>query len=411
MSNPVLSICIPTYKRAPFVDYLLTQAADWNFSFPYEIVISDNDSPDDTAKIVEKHMAAGRPIRYFKQRVNKGSLSNFLNGFHRAEGEYLIYLADDDLLIPEALDESVRLLLDHPRISALYAPWELYDDVSKRSDGNFYAIEEDVTFEPGQQIELLQLLLSRHIFPEIVIYRADAVRPIISDNKFCFWAFTYLAQVAARGTVLFSTKAFYRSVTATSVQDRSQAGIEQAMTDWDNYRGGLEYFVYSYLKTAQITLTDQTKLNIRNAIDGFIAQRMIVALRLWLGRKDYFRAYEIWCRLQHLEPHATTNLLDPALLQLHVFGQSLCYLVNSIADIDRLVLHGNRDAVQLQSFLKDHGLNQGIEITTQIGEPGASGNGRSFVLLSHEKDRQLFLDRGYGKGLILTEAEIQSSCV
>ncbi|MBE7198491.1 MAG: glycosyltransferase family 2 protein, partial [Parafilimonas terrae] len=43
MSEILLSICIPTYNRADFLDYLLKQAAaSWSFPFAYEIVISDN---------------------------------------------------------------------------------------------------------------------------------------------------------------------------------------------------------------------------------------------------------------------------------------------------------------------------------------------------------------------------------
>ena len=48
MTDVTLSICIPTYNRAAFLDYSLSNLAAARFPFPIEIVISDNASTDET---------------------------------------------------------------------------------------------------------------------------------------------------------------------------------------------------------------------------------------------------------------------------------------------------------------------------------------------------------------------------
>jgi len=405
-----LSICIPTFNRAPFLDYALTHLAQaCRFDFTYEIVISDNASTDDTRAVAERHAATGLPVVYHCQEENKGGLPNLLTVFHRARGQYLIYLADDDLIIGEALADHIHYLLDNPEIRACYTPWEVYDDLNKVTQTNFYAVDGDVVFHPGDEMDLLTLMVKNHIFPEIVVYRADAIRDILWEPRFCYWAFSYLAHIAARGPIAFRPRAYYRSVTLTPVApDRGQAGVEQTMVDWDSYRGGLEYFVHAMFVRARLPLTGDVQRVFRDMIDLFVDARMRVALRLWIARKDYVRAYELVCRLAFLNPVTATDAPEIPGLRLLVAAQILARMANGIAGLNRLVLAGIQDGPSLGSLLRDVGLERRIIVTPVVATTSGAAKAGSLVFIANEADRAEFVAQGYVPGLIVSEEDLLS---
>src|SRR5690348_4909184 len=128
---PKLSICILTYNRSRYLRKTVEQLmSEQTFGFPFEVLISDNASNDDTPQLVAELVERFPQIRYSRQIRNVGSEPNMVAAYRQAIGEYTMYLADDDLLIPEAVAGVVDYLDRHPNVAVCYAPWEMYDDVS-----------------------------------------------------------------------------------------------------------------------------------------------------------------------------------------------------------------------------------------------------------------------------------------
>lgn len=410
MSEITLSICIPTYNRADFLDYLLGQTvATWNFGFPYEIVVTDNASTDDTEAVVRRHADRSLPIRYYRQTENKGGGPNLLTAFHRARGQYVLYLADDDLLIPEGVEAALAVLRHNPGLRALYAPWQLYDDIDKVSMGDFYAIPGDVVFGPGQEDELFNLITRRYIFPEIVIYRADAVRRILTWPRFCFWAFALLADTIAQGPVTFVQRPYYRSVIRSPVRpSREQSGVEEAMTGWDLYRGGLEYFLYAMLKNRGTTLTAENRRAANAMIDAFVIERMRVALRLWIARGDYLAAYDLACRLSLRDPALVRDVPGIDRLPLMLVMQKLARFANAIGGVDRLELVGVEQAAEVMALLRQAGLETRIALNAGSAPPVDAPRETTIVYLAQEAGRGACGSLGYVPNLVVSEAELLS---
>ncbi|QTL04129.1 glycosyltransferase family 2 protein [Aquabacter sp. L1I39] len=407
-----LSICIPTYNRARFLEHLFPQIKAWgeSWDFSYEVVVSDNHSTDDTPDVVERHRAEGLPIRYFRQEENK-VLFNLISVFHRAEGQYVLYLADDDLLIPEAVADNIHFMMANPEIRACYTPWEVYDDLNKTTTCLFYHQPDDLkVFKPGEEASLLGYVVEHHIFPEIVIYRADAARQIAAAPRFCYWAFSYIAGVIAEGPVAFRRVPYFRSVTLTPVMpERTQAGMDDAMTIWDNYRGGIEYMIFSLLRRHNLALNGEMRQAFRDMVDVFVETRMRVALRLWLQRKDFIRAYEIICRLTYLDPRRLADFEHMDQLPVLVMAQTLARFANGVAGIDRLLVSGVDDGQALGQLLRDVGLERRILVLPPPAEPTQKTLAGSIVFVPEEAQRQGFLDQGYAPGLVVSERDIRQS--
>lgn len=103
---PKISVVIPTHNRPQLLIRAVESVLAQTYS-DYEIVIIDDGSTDDTAKVVEQFLLtipekAGR-VRYVWQK-NIG-LSGALNtGIANAVGEWLSFLADDDTWLPRKLE-------------------------------------------------------------------------------------------------------------------------------------------------------------------------------------------------------------------------------------------------------------------------------------------------------------------
>ena len=111
MENRLLTICIPTYKRAKELDYSLScfeREMNHVDSSLLEFFISDNCSPDNTREVVEKYIQKGVPITYSRNDENIGPDNNFLKCFYAAKSRYLWLLGDDDFL----LEGKLKLILD-----------------------------------------------------------------------------------------------------------------------------------------------------------------------------------------------------------------------------------------------------------------------------------------------------------
>lgn len=115
-----LSICIPTYNRAPELRQLLSSiAAQLGHTVDLEIVVSDNASTDDTLQMVAEFTAAGMPIHYHRSPENVGFDRNILRVVDLAAGEFCWLFGSDDLMEPGALAAVEDGLRRYPNISAV----------------------------------------------------------------------------------------------------------------------------------------------------------------------------------------------------------------------------------------------------------------------------------------------------
>lgn len=87
----LLSICIPTYNRASFLERTLGQMTNSPFK-NFEIIVSDNNSSDDTETVVKKFPE----VIYKKNPINVGFGANILRVAEYAKGKYLWIIGDDD---------------------------------------------------------------------------------------------------------------------------------------------------------------------------------------------------------------------------------------------------------------------------------------------------------------------------
>ena len=98
-NNIKLSIAIPTYNRAKYLDKCLKSIYNQkNIDFnEIEVVISDNNSSDETKFVVDKWKDKFPIFVYKKNSTNIGPTRNIRNALNLARGNYIWLFGDDDI--------------------------------------------------------------------------------------------------------------------------------------------------------------------------------------------------------------------------------------------------------------------------------------------------------------------------
>jgi poly(ribitol-phosphate) beta-N-acetylglucosaminyltransferase len=354
-NTPCVSICIPTYNRARYLDSLLSSLADSLTEFPhsFEVLVADNCSEDNTQDVVARYLDR-LPLRYTRHDSNLGGAANWEYLLRQANGRFFVYVADDDGLLCAPLAQAITIMEAMPDAGVAYAPWTLFDLVANQDLGQFYKQDDDFLVERHDFPRLLDILLKYGIFPEIAVYRCDVLRAIMPRvPEQAFYAFVHSAEFAQQGHVLFLKDSFYLSVTNYFVDhQRQQAGTDEAEYAWDRYRGGLEYV----LGRARPQITEQQRLEFMQRIQSLIASRIAVAVRLRIQRqRDPVETYYLASRLKAMG----SEQLLPTPLEVLAVRAALTFLTRdkeTNRDMSRMLCVG--------SFRQD--IRQMIEEMAQI---------------------------------------------
>lgn len=112
---PKVSVVIPTYNSALYLDEAIQSVLDQTYK-NYEIIIMDNASTDDTTELVKKYLSDKR-IVYIKNETNIGLAGNWNACLTHARGEYIKYLCSDDKFHPELLEKFVAIMEKYPNVA------------------------------------------------------------------------------------------------------------------------------------------------------------------------------------------------------------------------------------------------------------------------------------------------------
>ncbi len=103
----LLTIAIPTYNRASFLDrclkYLFDQLSELPLSDLLELIVSDNCSTDNTREVVESYKTKGLTMVYVRNEQNMGPDFNINQCYKMATGKYVVAFGDDDVWLQGSL--------------------------------------------------------------------------------------------------------------------------------------------------------------------------------------------------------------------------------------------------------------------------------------------------------------------
>ncbi len=110
IEKPLISVIVPCYNQADFLDEALRSVANQTFH-GWECIIVNDGSADDTAKIALEWVKSDTRFKYFyKQNGGLSSARNY--GLDQAKGTYIQFLDSDDFLDPKKMELSLEQIHD-----------------------------------------------------------------------------------------------------------------------------------------------------------------------------------------------------------------------------------------------------------------------------------------------------------
>lgn len=130
MSSSKISIILPVYNGARFLRQSIQSILNQTHN-NFDLFIIDDCSTDLTPQIISEYCALDsriKTVRHEKNRLLPGALNT---GFRIAGGEYVTWTSDDNLYLPNALQEMADCLDQNPEIAFVYSDYDLIDENGK----------------------------------------------------------------------------------------------------------------------------------------------------------------------------------------------------------------------------------------------------------------------------------------
>ena len=182
ISKPLLTITIPTFNRAVFLDQTLGQLSRELLLLEdcyVEILVSNNASEDHTREILKTHQALGLNMQVIQNPFNIGSDKNIAQCFNEAKGDYVLILGDDDLIVDGALKLLINQLKEKRFGVVCLRSYGFNNDFKKELP--FSKLHDEIYTDAGKfltKISPLMTLISGCVIQKNLLRLIDA-------NQYC----------------------------------------------------------------------------------------------------------------------------------------------------------------------------------------------------------------------------------
>ncbi|OHX65559.1 glycosyltransferase family 2 protein [Flammeovirga pacifica] len=169
----LISIIIPTYNRAKYINETLTSLIRQTYS-NWECIIVDDGSTDNTIEVVNNFIKNDDRFLFYERDIEpKGAPTCRNIGLENAKGEYIKFLDSDDWLTETALEDQT---LNSRTNEVSFINGKRFF-VKKKYYNNIFNLKKEVY----ESIELLSILINTDQF--IPLHSWLIPKAIIVDNK------------------------------------------------------------------------------------------------------------------------------------------------------------------------------------------------------------------------------------
>jgi glycosyltransferase involved in cell wall biosynthesis len=170
----LISVCTPTYNRVAMLARTLESTLRQPFR-DFELVVSDNASTDDTAELLAGWAGRDGRVKVLRQPRNIGSVRNHNACVAAATAPWILFLHDDDALLPGALARVHAFLEAHAALDLVLPGY-----MAHLLNGNLF----DNCLRLLNGISMSSTLYRRELLVEL---------PFEPDNLCCDWEVLYAA--------------------------------------------------------------------------------------------------------------------------------------------------------------------------------------------------------------------------
>lgn len=150
--EPIVSIIIPVYNAQHLTSGCLEKIYSVETALPYEVIVIDNNSSDNTPKILRGFKKQKPNFKYFRMESNLGFAGAINYGALKARGNIIIILNNDTLVAPHWLDRLIQPFNDNSDIG-IVSPVTNYVGEGPQIDPEAINIKPEQIDNYGEQIQ------------------------------------------------------------------------------------------------------------------------------------------------------------------------------------------------------------------------------------------------------------------
>lgn len=182
-NNALLTVAIPTYNRSETLRKILLQLSQEK-DVPFKILISDDQSSDNTEMMVQEYEAILPHLRYHKNEINLGFSGNVSKLYELSDTPYIWFLCDDETVLPGAIKKITEAIVKYrPAVAVFNYSWD--DPYGRKS---FAVKEKDVVYESISALPDYQPLMRITFLSILVVEKQgttiDVPKEVYQDNVF-----------------------------------------------------------------------------------------------------------------------------------------------------------------------------------------------------------------------------------
>lgn len=138
-----LSLIIPVYRVAPYVERCLKTVMSQTYDH-FECILVDDASPDDSIARCERMIADYRGnirFRILHHEHNRGLSAARNTGIDAATGDYILFVDSDDMITDDCVERLMEPVLADPTIEMVYAAYMKFADNGQMHQPKIFARE------------------------------------------------------------------------------------------------------------------------------------------------------------------------------------------------------------------------------------------------------------------------------
>jgi glycosyltransferase involved in cell wall biosynthesis len=176
-----LSIAMITYGHSKFIKQAIESVLMQQTTFDFELIISNDCSPDTTDEIVQEIIDTnpnGHKIKYFSHKKNLGMMPNFIFLLEQCRGNYIALCEGDDYWTdPQKLQKQVQFLEDNKEFSICFhnvktlAGTQFNEENSRKNIASVSTINDLATYN---YIHTPSVVYRNGLIPEFPAYFSTA---------------------------------------------------------------------------------------------------------------------------------------------------------------------------------------------------------------------------------------------
>jgi glycosyltransferase involved in cell wall biosynthesis len=398
VSPPVLSICIPSYNREAMALELLRELDTPGFlPFSFEVMLVDNASSASSYDSVRSFTPRHYTLRYLRLGQTIDAFANVMGTIRRAAGEFCVYLADDDRLVPDALADAVAVMQGRPDILASYALWDYYDLAEQKVIG-YGALLDDAIFTDATAAQPLSSMVSKLVAPENCLFRTTAVAGSLLPSALHYWSFIAIARLLRHGAIRSCGRTFYRYVFSRQDEPYPRATLSSRLPfkDWAALCRGFDLWA-RYLPAEWLPKRPEN-----SPVEVMRHSFLELAISSAIARNRPLEAFDIALTLKADAGYTLPMIADAiSNLCLNAMIEALHEVLQSVPEAAGLCVQGFEDAfcASLQQNFAAFGHGRVAPVVPVVRVPTEALR-HHVVLTPRETERPFFFEHGCAPGLV-----------